>query len=278
MGKDALNAVVEEITPAMAKEYLLKNVDNYRKIQRSKVSRYADDIKKGQWALNGETIVFGEDGMLKDGQHRLAAIIMAGKPVKTLVVRGVADEVSIFNVGTMRTTNHIVKAAGLDLPTTAIAAAKIVVNMFGQSAKGIELEYIKNNQSELARAYRCTCNGSGKRAFSQKASCVAASYLMLKTSGMPFYELELFYKIFCTKDTTGTDGYNATPVLIARRMFEERFQKYSGPMAQKEQMEILVLAMQDFHSGKKREQAYKVKSPFSWEKLVKQVRKADGLD
>lgn len=276
--KQELDSNVEIITPELAKEYLQKNVNNYRKLQRSRVYKYAADISRGLWRLNGEPIIFSEDGVLKDGQHRLAAIVYANKAVKMLVVRGVKKDVTVFNVGGMRTTNQILKASGIDLPTAAVAAGRIVVSMFGSAATGVEKEYIEKNNAELARAYRCTCNGSGKRAFSQKAACIAASYIMLKTASMPFYELELFFKVFCTKDTTGTDGYNASSVLIARKMFEDRFQKYSGTMAQKEQLEILVLAMQDFHAGKKREQAYKIKSPFSWEKLVRQVRKMDGLD
>ena len=71
---------VEKITPELAREYLKKNTDNYRKLARGTVRNYAEDIKNGRWELNGETIVFAESGVLQDGQHRLAAIIQANKP------------------------------------------------------------------------------------------------------------------------------------------------------------------------------------------------------
>ena len=73
---------VETITPEKAVEYLRHNTNNYRKLSLATVSKYVAEIKAGRWQLNGETIVFGEDGILKDGQHRLAAIAKAGKPIE----------------------------------------------------------------------------------------------------------------------------------------------------------------------------------------------------
>ena len=87
----AITMTVENITPEKAREYLKTNTDNYRKISRAKAAIYAREMKAGKWELNGEGIMFAEDGTLKNGQHRLAAILMAGIPVRMTVIRGIGS-------------------------------------------------------------------------------------------------------------------------------------------------------------------------------------------
>lgn len=77
---------VELITPDRAREYLGRNTHN-RSLRAATVEAYARDIAHGDWAWNGESIKFDANGVLLDGQHRLAAIITAGKAVQVLVVR-----------------------------------------------------------------------------------------------------------------------------------------------------------------------------------------------
>jgi hypothetical protein len=52
------------------------------------VARYAREIAAGRWKPNGETIKFTMDGVLLDGQHRLAAVALAGVGIETTVVWG----------------------------------------------------------------------------------------------------------------------------------------------------------------------------------------------
>lgn len=85
---ERMDVALERITPDVAEEYLGKNLRN-RSMDRSVVEKFADEMDAGHWVLNGETIVFDTDGNLADGQHRLAAILEHGRPVYSLVVRGV---------------------------------------------------------------------------------------------------------------------------------------------------------------------------------------------
>ena len=73
-----------EVAPELAHEFLSRAAVN-RNLRMRKVNQYAADMKSGRWDLNGETIKFNTDGELIDGQHRLHAVISAGRPVSVLV-------------------------------------------------------------------------------------------------------------------------------------------------------------------------------------------------
>lgn len=76
------------VTPDMARGWLATQANN-RRVTPGRVSQFARDILAGNWMLNGETIVFDENGRLLDGQHRLHAVIEAGIPVRMAVARNV---------------------------------------------------------------------------------------------------------------------------------------------------------------------------------------------
>lgn len=71
------------ITPSMAHEWLAKNIVN-RPLSKITVKRYAQFMLKGEWELNGESIIFDIDGNLTNGQHRLNAILEASKIKKDI--------------------------------------------------------------------------------------------------------------------------------------------------------------------------------------------------
>ncbi len=108
-----VTANVEVVTPRVAEEMLKRNVNN-RTLSKKRVSMYVNDILCGTWQLNGETIVIDANGNLKDGQHRLHAILRAGKSVETVVVRGVDPTTSLYDRGRTRTASDILKFSGYD--------------------------------------------------------------------------------------------------------------------------------------------------------------------
>lgn len=87
----------EAITPMLAEKYLESVPDFQRKVDEKQVRKIALAIQKGEWRMNGATIVFNEKGELIDGQHRLKAIIMSCKTVMSLVVRGVPSDIQTFH-------------------------------------------------------------------------------------------------------------------------------------------------------------------------------------
>lgn len=86
-GDGKLAATFVEIKPATALALLERNAQN-RSVSGERVQMYARDIEAGAWEVNSQGIGLGADGKLLDGQHRLWAIIKAGKAATLLVVRG----------------------------------------------------------------------------------------------------------------------------------------------------------------------------------------------
>lgn len=87
---------VMKISPNLAREMLKGNVEN-RTIRQSHVQALADAILDGRWQVTHQGVCFSDDptlkpwGRLLDGQHRLEAIIKAGKFVEMMVTTG-ADQ------------------------------------------------------------------------------------------------------------------------------------------------------------------------------------------
>lgn len=86
------NSRVCEISPELA-EYILENLNiNNRPRKANKIVEYKKDMQENNWSLTGETIKFGTDGFLKDGQNRLAACVQAQTPFTTHVIFGIDPE------------------------------------------------------------------------------------------------------------------------------------------------------------------------------------------
>lgn len=101
------------VTPEMAKDMLMKNKIN-RIISHVQVIDYMNQIQRGEWQLNGETISFFANGNLKDGQHRLMAIIKSGIAVPCLVVFNIPNNSTIHDRGRQRRVYEALLIDGID--------------------------------------------------------------------------------------------------------------------------------------------------------------------
>lgn len=108
-----VTAQVETITPEIAREYLKSNKVN-RPLNDKTVEFYAEQMKKGQWKVNGEAICFTDGGCLANGQHRLNAVIRCGKAVDILVVRGCDDDSFVtYDSGRVRRVSDVFALSGV---------------------------------------------------------------------------------------------------------------------------------------------------------------------
>lgn len=83
----------ELITPEWASNMLESCNENNRKISSITVDGYASDIVNNNWDETvGSAISIDCNGMLRDGQHRLSAVVKAGIPVHMWVCRNVSAD------------------------------------------------------------------------------------------------------------------------------------------------------------------------------------------
>jgi hypothetical protein len=65
-------------------------------LSRSTVRAFAEPMRRGDWMLTHQGVAFDSNGVLVDGQHRLAAVIEAELPMEMTVFTDV--EPDIFDV------------------------------------------------------------------------------------------------------------------------------------------------------------------------------------
>ena len=81
------------VTPKLAKQWLgTVDAAKQRNLNPRTVTQYATAMKLGHWILTHQGIAFDVQGNLCDGQHRVAAIVESGIPVKIMVTTGMADK------------------------------------------------------------------------------------------------------------------------------------------------------------------------------------------
>lgn len=81
-------AELREITPEEARAILRERNPRPEDIDNFEVTRLVDQLERGLWTANGETITFWPDGSLRNGRHRLWACVVAGVPLRTWVIFG----------------------------------------------------------------------------------------------------------------------------------------------------------------------------------------------
>lgn len=107
------STVIENVTPADAQVYLLKNGNN-RPIRKDRVEFYLDQMRKGLWGVSNDDICFDWDGNLLNGQHRLNAVLKLGKPVRMGIKRGLDPATfTIIDVGANRSVGDIFSISGV---------------------------------------------------------------------------------------------------------------------------------------------------------------------
>jgi len=93
-------------------------------------------MKAGNWKLTGESIKFGTDGMLKDGQNRLSACIQAGVPFGTHVVFGIDPEVfANMDRGKNRNPSDVFHIAQISYPSDTSATVRWLILLDSGEAK-----------------------------------------------------------------------------------------------------------------------------------------------
>lgn len=149
-----LSAAVMEITPEVATEWLGLNHSNRSQRARGKEA-YSRDIAENEWLLTGDTIKFDWFGNLIDGQHRLEAVVLSGKPITSLVVWGVDPKAqNRMDSGIPRSFKDQLQLAGNPHAATISAAARRIFLFLPPNNERIDFNRAKVTHAELERVYR----------------------------------------------------------------------------------------------------------------------------
>lgn len=174
------------VNPEMAQHWLATNTNN-RRLSKGHVASLEAVLKRGEWMLNGETIKFGGDGRLLDGQHRLHACVNSGIGFWTYVAYGVepnAFDTIDTNLRTRRTSD-ILGMHGKENATHLAACVKLlwVFGMTGQFYEGgggiagfsprVCLDILSRRPGIYDSVTRC----AGVRVFSSPSLLAALNYL-----------------------------------------------------------------------------------------------------
>lgn len=102
----------QTITPAKAAQLLEANTSN-RPLSRSIVRSFAEAMARGEWKTTHQGIAIDTNGVLVDGQHRLAAIVEADMPMKLTVFTEVSpDSFDVLDTGKKRNAADVLAIEG----------------------------------------------------------------------------------------------------------------------------------------------------------------------
>lgn len=125
-GTSSITTVEILCTPAMAEEFLKRNINN-RSVNQQRVLHLVRQILAGRWALTHQGIAFWDDDTLADGQHRLTAIAKAGVAVPVLMTTGLPKPaIHAIDAGLARSTKDVLQFVGISMNAKWVATVKIL--------------------------------------------------------------------------------------------------------------------------------------------------------
>lgn len=162
-----IDASVVTVTPEMATQWLEIGGVN-RPLRQAWVETLAGRMKRGEWRLTGEAIKLDRYGHVRDGQHRLWAIMESNTAIRTLVVLNVPDDAfDVMDTGRSRTVADVLSLHGYENSkgTSAAARYSIIWDRGGSLASGSSgittisapqaREYLKQHPGLAEWATRC---------------------------------------------------------------------------------------------------------------------------
>ena len=184
-GRYEVFSVAIAVSPDVAEELLRRNPDNrplrLRGVDRS-VEAYAAAMQRGEWVLNGEHVIVSQDGLLNDGQHRLAAVIKSGETVPMMLTFGV-DRGTRHTVdqGAARTLGHVLAMLhykNSNALATAVGFLWCVERDLPFWNRPSNDEAIATVEAHPGLAQAVTESGLVARSFRVSVGCVAVAYYL----------------------------------------------------------------------------------------------------
>lgn len=232
---------IEEITPNLATQYMSAIDPDYknRNIRNRVVSAYARDMKDGRWELTHQGIAFDENGFLRDGQHRLAAIIESGVTVKMMVTRGIpAGTYAGIDEGAKRSyrdsfgfNKDYCDDPVIRQPST-ISAIRSLVRMGYNANLQITVHEVamiyEEEKEKINSIYRIAISRDGR-----KNSNVTAAGLAALICGESEENIFKFFSCYYKADISDCDGLNVSAAILWNRQISDSAIKHLSISGQK---------------------------------------------
>lgn len=242
---------IEEVTPAIASEWLLRNTGN-RQVRQGHLDGMVRTMESGGWTFNGDSVCFDGRGVMIDGQHRMRAVVQSGVTIRTVVVRGLDPHAQdTIDIGAEREVGDQLQLLGIKSAQTRAAVAGLLVRWEGMSRTASTL-----------RSYQATRPEILSRALADDAElATVAAQLFRHTRATPSV-VGLAWHLCCESGpgdvdrffeglNTGADLPKGSPILKLRNQFEQlRAQRWSKPPTTELQLRYIWLAWDAFRSGR----------------------------
>lgn len=139
-----MKSKVVMVDPTLAVSWLAKNAQHNRPIRKTTVADYAQQMRNGAWQLTHQGLAFDVNGVLIDGQHRLAAIVQAGVIVPMMVtVNAPSTSFESLDCGVKRS---IADLLAIDRRLVAVlTSAEVIANGNNRSVKQPRIRELTNS-------------------------------------------------------------------------------------------------------------------------------------
>jgi hypothetical protein len=118
------NLSVNSIITMMHRANEIRN----RHVTIDTVLKYARDMSEGNWLWTGEAVQLDHDGFVRNGQHRLLAVVHSGTTQDFLVVRDLEPSAQlVIDVGRSRTTGNQLHLTGISSAHHVTAIANVLL-------------------------------------------------------------------------------------------------------------------------------------------------------
>lgn len=243
---------IKEVTPEMAAELLARNVNN-RKLNDKSVRFYADEMQRGDWQLNGETIKLNSDGNLIDGQHRLSAVVRSGCTVKMEFRGGLnGREMATIDTGKPRSAADVLYMKGLKYTQAQAEAARFIIAydsnvvVRGRIESKISneriLKFVESNPSLVSHAH--SCHEKAIKSLVSPSRALALWFLFDR------HDEDMATKFF-TSLATGAELSSNDPVLVLRnRLLASKLSARQHQLASREIIMLIIKAWNAWRAGK----------------------------
>lgn len=234
------------VTPELAESWLALNTHN-RKISPATVDRYSRDMVTGRWPFTGDPIRFSDDGLLLDGQHRLAAIVRTEIACTLLVVTGLhVDTQTFMDAGRKRHASDTLALAEMPNYIAVASLVKLALlwnpggmwvpgrgtTLFGSRVQ-ISTAEIIDFVEKFPETHEAARRGvaMAKYVMGARASVIGAAYLRASLIAAQVDDLDVFaVSTWFDKLETGAGLELGDPILALRNgMMRTRAEKLTNP-------------------------------------------------